>query len=80
MRHDRAGWVTAAVISLLASTVAAQNEIGAEQFAEDRDWMTAGLGPLILLLGIGLAIALLAAAIAAVAIGFSRRFGGPREA
>lgn len=81
MRHDRAGWGAAFVISLLASSAAAQDMIGAEKIAEDRDWMTAGLGPLIMLLGIGLVIAILAAGIAAIAISFSRRrFGGPREA
>ncbi len=81
MRHDRAGWVMTSAISLLASTAAAQSEIGVDLWSEDRDWMASGLGPLVLLLGIGLVIALLAAAIAAIAIGVSRRrFGGPREA
>lgn len=81
MRYERAGSIAAMVVALWASTAAAQDLIEAERLAEDRDWMSAGLGPLIMLLAVGLVIALFAAGIAAVATQVSRRrFGGPREA
>lgn len=45
------------------------------------DWMASGLAPLVLLLALGILVALVAAGVAAMMIGVSRRrFGGPRAA
>lgn len=81
MRYDRAGSIAAMVVSFLASSAVAQDLMEAERAAEDRDWMSAGLGPLILLLAVGLVIALFAAGAAAIATQLWRhREGGAREA
>ncbi|MDQ3031395.1 MAG: hypothetical protein M3Y87_03190 [Myxococcota bacterium] len=72
-------FAAALATSVLAAGAQAQG-MGGEELAGN-DWMTSGLAPLVLLLGLGILVALVAAAIAAVTLGTSRRrFRGPREA
>lgn len=69
-----ATWVVAAIAHAQG---AVGGGIGGDEIAE-RDWMASGLAPLVLLLGLGIAIALFAAAIATISIRSSkRRFGDP---
>jgi hypothetical protein len=80
---NRTRWVAPALALgsfVLAGIAHAQGAVGGGVTTES-DWMTSGLAPLVLLLGLGILVALVAAAIAAVTITTSRRhFGGPREA
>ena len=70
----------AALASSVLGGVAHAQGFGGEEIANN-DWMTSGLAPLVLLLGLGILVALIAAAVAAVTLGTSRRrFRGPHEA
>lgn len=73
-------WLGAAAIWMLAHTAEAQEVFASDDLPEG-DWMTSGLAPLVLLLGLGIIVALVAAGVAAALMRTPRkRFGGPREA
>ncbi|UJR85267.1 hypothetical protein [Sandaracinus amylolyticus] len=75
-----AAWISAAAFLVLASSAEAQQVYVGDDLPEG-DWMTSGLAPLVLLLGLGIVVALVAAGVAAVLLRSPRRrFGGPREA
>lgn len=75
-----AAWLTAATAWALAHTAQAQEVFVGDDLPEG-DWMTSGLAPLVLLLGLGILVALVAAGVAAALMRTPRRrFGGPREA
>jgi hypothetical protein len=67
---NRTRWVAPALALgsfVLAGIAHAQGAVGGGATTES-DWMTNGLAPLVLLLGLGILVALVAAAIAAVTI------------
>ena len=75
-----AAWISAAAFLVLASSAEAQQVFVGDDLQEG-EWMTSGLAPLVLLLGLGIVVALIAAGVAAVLLRSPRgRFGGPREA
>lgn len=72
-------WLIGATTWALAHAAAAQDVFVRDQ--PEGDWMTSGLAPLVLLLGLGILVALAAAGIAAALMRTPRRrFGGPRAA
>lgn len=74
-----AAWISAAAFLVLASSAEAQQVF--VDGTNEGEWMTSGLAPLVLLLGLGIVVALIAAGVAALLLRSPRRrFGGPREA